>query len=105
MIVEIISVCLLPIALYIMIKCLYTVIQDALLMERDMAAPDTETLASQLGDWLSAQPHVSYDTTALGEVFGVSNRAINGSMAALMRRGLVAYDIIDNIKYYHCRED
>lgn len=70
-----------------------------------VAPPDTETLASQLKEWLSAQPHVAYDATTLAEIFGVSNRAINGSIVSSMRRrGLVDYDIIDNIKYYYYRE-
>ena len=71
----------------------------------NVASPNTETLASQLKEWLSAQRHVAYDATTLGEIFGVSNRAINGSMMSLMRHGLIGYDIIDNIKYYYYRED
>lgn len=67
--------------------------------------PNTETLASQLKEWLSAQRHVAYDATTLAGIFGVSNRAINGSMMSLMRHGLIGYDIIDNIKYYYYRED
>lgn len=65
---------------------------------------DTETLASRLKEWLSAQPHTAYDTITLGEIFGVSNRAINGSMTALLRRGTAEYKIIDGIKYYYYRE-
>lgn len=67
--------------------------------------PNTETLASQLKEQLSAQPRVAYDATTLSEIFGASNRAINGSMMSLMRHGLIGYDIIDNIKYYYYRED
>ena len=80
------------------------VIQNAL-YDINVAPPDIETLASQLKEWLSAQRHVAYDATTLGEIFGVSNRAINGSMISLMRNGLIDYNIIDNIKYYYYRED
>ena len=71
----------------------------------NVAPPDIEKLAPQLKEWLSAQRHVAYDATTLGEIFGVSNRAINGSMMSLMRKGLIEYNIIDNIKYYYYRED
>ena len=80
------------------------VIQNAL-YDINMASPDIEKLAPQLKEWLSAQRHVAYDATTLGEIFGVSNRAINGSMISLMRNGLIDYNIIDNIKYYYYRED
>ena len=80
------------------------VIQNAL-YNISLASPDVEKLAPQLKEWLSAQPHAAYDITTLGEIFGVSNRAINGSMMSLMRRGLIDYNIIDNIKYYYYRED
>ena len=80
------------------------VIQNAL-YDINVALPDIETLASQLKEWLSAQRHVAYDATTLSEIFGVSNRAINGSMISLMRNGLIDYNIIDNIKYYYYRED
>ena len=80
------------------------VIQNAL-YDINVAPPDIETLASQLKEWLSAQRHVAYDATTLGEIFDVSNRAINGSMISLMRNGLIDYNIIDNIKYYYYRED
>ena len=80
------------------------VIQNTL-YDISVAPPDIETLASQLKEWLSAQRHVAYDATTLGEIFGVSNRAINGSMISLMRNGLIDYNIIDNIKYYYYRED
>ena len=80
------------------------VIQNAL-SNINVAPPDIETLASQLKEWLSAQRHVAYDATTLSEIFGVSNRAINGSMISLMRNGLIDYNIIDNIKYYYYRED
>ena len=80
------------------------VIQNAL-YNINVAPPDIETLASQLKEWLSAQRHVAYDATTLGEIFGVSNRAINGTMISLMRNGLIDYNIIDNIKYYYYRED
>lgn len=80
------------------------VIQNAL-YNISVAPPDIEKLAPQLKEWLSAQPHVAYDATTLGEIFGVSNRAINGSMISLMRNGLIDYNIIDNIKYYYYRED
>ena len=69
------------------------------------AAPsDTETLASQLKEWLSTQPHAAYDTITLGKIFGVSNRAVNGNMTALLRKGAVEYKIIDGIKYYYYRK-
>lgn len=80
------------------------VIQNAL-YNISVAPPDIEKLAPQLKEWLSAQPHVAYDATTLGEIFGVSNRAINGSMISLMRNGLIDYDIIDGIKYYYYRKD
>ena len=80
------------------------VIQNAL-SNINVAPPDIEKLAPQLKEWLSAQRHVAYDATTLGEIFGVSNRAINGSMISLMRNGLIDYNIIDNIKYYYYRED
>ena len=80
------------------------VIQNAL-YDINVAPPDEEKLASQLEEWLSAQRHVAYDAATLGEIFGVSNRAINGSMISLMRNGLIDYNIIDNIKYYYYRED
>ena len=80
------------------------VIQNAL-SNISVAPPDIEKLAPQLKEWLSAQPHVAYDATTLGEIFGVSNRAINGSMTSLMRKGTIDYNIIDNIKYYYYRED
>ena len=81
------------------------VIQNAL-YNINVASPDIEKLAPQLKEWLSAQRHVAYDATTLGEIFGVSNRAINGSMISLMRNGLIDYNIIDNIKYYYYyRED
>ena len=69
------------------------------------AAPsDTETLASQLKEWLSVQPHAAYDVITLSEIFGVSNRTINGSMTVLLRKGTVEYEIIDGIKYYCYRK-
>ena len=80
------------------------VIQNAL-YDISVAPPDIEKLAPQLKEWLSAQRHVAYDATTLGEIFGVSNRAINGSMTSLMRKGLIEYEIIDNTKYYYYRED
>ena len=80
------------------------VIQNAL-YDISVAPQDIEKLAPQLKEWLSAQRHVAYDATTLGEIFGVSNRAINGSMISLMRSGLIDYNIIDNIKYYYYRED
>ena len=80
------------------------VIQNAL-YNISVAPSDTEKLAPQLKEWLSAQRHVAYDATTLGEIFGVSNRPINGSMMSLMRNGLIDYNIIDNIKYYYYRED
>ena len=102
--IEIISACLIPICIYIIITNLNIVIHGAL-YGISVAPPDIEKLAPQLKEWLSAQRHVAYDATTLGEIFGVSNRAINGSMISLMRRGLIDYDIIDNIKYYYYRED
>ena len=102
--IEIISACLIPICVYIIIINLIIVIHGAL-YDINVAPPDIETLASQLKEWLSAQRHVAYDATTLGEIFGVSNRAINGSMISLMRNGLIDYNIIDNIKYYYYRED
>ena len=80
------------------------VIQNAL-YDISVAPPDIEKLAPQLKEWLSAQRHVAYDATTLGEIFGVSNRAINGSMTSLMRKGTIEYEIIDDIKYYYYRED
>lgn len=103
MIVSIISSCLLPIVLYIMIKYLYIVIHGVL-MGVNVAPPEEEKLTPQLEEWLSAQRHVAYDVTTLSEIFGVSNRAINGSMTSLMRKGTIDYDIINNIKYYYYRE-
>ena len=102
--IEIISACLIPICVYIIIINLIIVIRGAL-YNINVASPDTEKLAPQLKEWLSAQRHVAYDATTLGEIFGVSNRAINGSMISLMRNGLIDYNIIDNIKYYYYRED
>ena len=102
--IEIISACLIPICVYIIIINLIIVIHGAL-YDINVAPPDIETLASQLKEWLSAQRHVAYDATTLSEIFGVSNRAINGSMISLMRNGLIDYNIIDNIKYYYYRED
>ena len=102
--IEIISACLIPICVYIIIINLIIVIHGAL-YDINVAPPDIETLASQLKEWLSAQRHVAYDATTLGAIFGVSNRAINGSMISLMRNGLIDYNIIDNIKYYYYRED
>ena len=87
-----------------MIMNFKVVIQNAL-YDISVAPPDIEKLAPQLKEWLSAQRHVAYDATTLGEIFGVSNRAINGSMISLMRNGLIDYNIIDNIKYYYYRED
>lgn len=105
MIEKIISICFLPFILFILIKSLYIVIQCAL-MDVNVAPPDEEKLAPQLEEWLSAQPYVAYDATTLGEIFNTSNRAINGCItSSLLRRGLVDYDIIDNIKYYYYRED
>lgn len=104
MIISIISSCLLPIVLYIMIKHLYIVIHGAL-MNVDVAPPDEEKLAPQLEEWLSTQRHIAYDATTLAEIFNTSNRAIIGCItSSLLRRGLVDYDIIDNIKYYYYRE-
>ena len=79
-------------------------IQNAL-YDISVAPSDIEKLAPQLKEWLSAQRHVAYDATTLGEIFSVSNRAINGSMTSLMRRGLIDYNIIDDIKYYYYRKD
>ena len=87
-----------------MIMNFKVVIQNAL-YDISVAPPDIEKLAPQLKEWLSAQRHVAYDATTLGEIFGVSNRAINGSMMSLMRKGTIDYNIIDNIKYYYYRED
>lgn len=80
------------------------VIQNAL-YNISVAPPDIEKLSPQLKEWLSAQPHAAYDITTLGEIFGVSNRAINGSMMSLMHKDLIDYNIIDNIKYYYYKED
>lgn len=102
--IEIISACLIPICIYIIIINLNILIYGAL-YGISVASPDIEKLAPQLEEWLSAQRHVAYDATTLGEIFGVSNRAINGSMISLMRNGLIDYNIIDNIKYYYYRED
>lgn len=102
--IEIISACLIPICIYIIIINLNIVIHGAL-YGISVAQPDIEKLAPQLKEWLSAQRHVAYDATTLGEIFGVSNRAINGSMISLMRKSLIDYNIIDNIKYYYYRED
>ena len=101
--IEIISACLIPICIYIIINL--NIIIHGALYGISVAPPDIEKLAPQLKEWLSAQRHVAYDATTLGEIFGVSNRAINGSMMSLMRRGLIEYSIIDNIKYYYYRED
>lgn len=103
MIVSIISSCLLPIVLYITIKYLYVVIHGAL-MDVNMAPPDVEKLAPQLEEWLSAQPHAAYDAITLGEIFGVSNRAVNGSMTTLLRKDAAEYKVIDGIKYYYYRK-
>lgn len=102
--IEIISACLIPICIYIIIINLNIVIHGAL-YGISVAPPDIEKLAPQLKEWLSAQRHAAYDATTLGEIFGVSNRAINGSMMSLMRKGAIDYNIIDNIKYYYYRED
>ena len=102
--IEIISECLIPICVCIIIINLIIVIHGAL-YDISVASPDIEKLAPQLKEWLSAQRHVAYDATTLSEIFGVSNRAINGSMISLMRNGLIDYNIIDNIKYYYYRED
>lgn len=102
--IEIISACLIPICIYIIIINLNILIYGAL-YDISVAPPDIEKLAPQLKEWLSAQRHVAYDATTLGEIFGVSNRAINGSMISLMRNGLIDYNIIENIKYYYYRED
>lgn len=102
--IEIISACLIPICIYIIIMNLNIIIHGAL-YDISVASPDEEKLAPQLKEWLSAQRHVAYDATTLGEIFGVSNRAINGSMTSLMRKGTIEYEIIDNIKYYYYRED
>ena len=101
--IEIISACLIPICVCIIAININVVIHGAL-YGISVAPPDIEKLAPQLKEWLSAQRHVAYDATTLGEIFGVSNRAINGSMMSLMRRGLIDYNIIDNIKYYYYRE-
>ena len=97
--IEIISACLNSAIMNFKIT-----IQNAL-YDISVAPPDIEKLAPQLKEWLSAQRHAAYDATTLGEIFGVSNRAINGSMISLMRNGLIDYNIIDNIKYYYYRED
>ena len=102
--IEIISACLIPICVCIIAINTIIVIHGAL-YGISVASPDIEKLAPQLKEWLSAQRHVAYDATTLGEIFGVSNRAINGSMISLMRNGLIDYNIIDNIKYYYYRED
>ena len=102
--IEIISACLIPICVCIIAINISVVIHSAL-YDISVASPDIEKLAPQLKEWLSAQRHVAYDATTLGEIFGVSNRAINGSMISLMRNGLIDYNIIDNIKYYYYRED
>lgn len=102
--IEIISACLIPICVWIIVININVVIYGAL-YGISVASPDIEKLAPQLKEWLSAQRHVAYDATTLGEIFGVSNRAINGSIISLMRNGLIDYNIIDNIKYYYCRED
>lgn len=102
--IEIISACLIPVCIYIIAININVVIHGAL-YGISVAPPDIEKLAPQLKEWLSAQRHVAYDATTLGEIFGVSNRAINGSMISLMRNGLIDYNIIDNIKYYYYRED
>lgn len=102
--IEIISACLIPICVYIIIINLNIIIHGAL-YDISVASPDIERLAPQLKEWLSAQRHVAYDATTLGEIFGVSNRAINGSMISLMRKGTIDYNIIDNIKYYYYRGD
>lgn len=83
----------------------FEIVIQNVLYNINVAPPDIEKLAPQLKEWLSAQRHVAYDATTLGEIFGVSNRAINGSMISLMRNGLIDYNIIDNIKYYYYRED
>lgn len=101
--IEIISAFLSPIILYIMFMFLYVVIPGALI-DINAAPPDEEMLAPQLEEWLSAQRHVAYDATTLAEIFNTSHRAIIGSMTSLLRRCLVDYDIIDNIKYYYYRE-
>ena len=102
--IEIISACLIPICVCIIAININVVIHGAL-YGISMAPPDIEKLAPQLKEWLSAQRHVAYNATTLSEIFGVSNRAINGSMISLMRNGLIDYNIIDNIKYYYYRED
>lgn len=102
--IEIISACLLLFVLLIMIHSLYIVIHGAL-RGIDVAPPDIEKLAPQLEEWLSAQRPTSYSSNALAEIFNTSNRAINGSMTALLRKNIVGYDIIDNVKYYYYRED
>lgn len=102
--IEIISACLIPICVCIIAININVVIHGAL-YGINVALPDEEKLASQLEEWLSAQRHAAYDATTLGEIFGVSNRAINGSMMSLMRKGAIDYNIIDNIKYYYYRKD
>lgn len=102
--IEIISACLIPVCVCIIVINLNILIYGAL-YGISVAPPDIEKLAPQLKEWLSAQPCAAYDATTLGEIFGVSNRAINGSMISLMRNGLIDYNIIDNIKYYYYRED
>lgn len=78
---------------------LKAIIQNTL-CDINAASSDTKTLASQLKEWLSAQPHAAYDVITLSEIFGVSNRTINGSMT----KGTVEYEIIDGIKYYCYRK-
>lgn len=102
--IEIISACLLPFVLLIMIHSLQIVIHGAL-MGIDVAPPDIEKLAPQLEEWLSAQRHVSYDANTLAEIFGISNRVINGNMTTLLRKNTVDYNVIDGVKYYYYRED
>ena len=102
--IEIISACLIPICVCIIAININVVIHGAL-YGINVAPPNIEKLAPQLKESLSAQRHVAYDATTLGEIFSVSNRAINGSMISLIRNGLIDYDIIDNIKYYYYRED
>ena len=102
--IEIIGACLIPICIYIIIINLNIIIHGAL-YDISVASPDIERLAPQLKEWLSAQRHVAYDAITLGEIFGVSNRTINGSMTSLLRKGTIEYEIIDNIKYYYYRKD
>lgn len=102
--IEIISACLIPICIYIIVINLNIVIHGAL-YDISVAPPDIERLAPQLKEWLSAQRHAAYDATILGEIFGVSNRAINGSITSLMRKGTIEYEIINGIKYYYYKED